>query len=61
MLGREGVAKFVQEEALAIRTLGAFISVLGHTLAAIEFGAIGDALDDIDVPAVRLSLGVGKD
>jgi hypothetical protein len=56
MLGRKGVAKFVQEKALAIWTLGAPISVLGLALSAIQLGAMGDSLHNIDVTTVRLSL-----
>ena len=46
MLCCERVAELVEEEMPAIRSLDAFVSVFGHTLSAVQFGALGDALDD---------------
>jgi hypothetical protein len=46
MLCCESVAELVEEEMPAVRPLGAFVSVFGHALSAIQFGALCDALDD---------------
>ena len=46
MLCCESVAELVEEEMPAIRSLCAFVPVFGHTLSAVQFGALGHALDD---------------
>jgi len=42
----ESVPELVEEEMPAVRSLDAFVSVFGHTLSAVQFGALGHALDD---------------
>jgi hypothetical protein len=39
MLCCECVAELVEEEMPAVRSLGAFVSMLGDTLSAVQFGA----------------------
>jgi len=46
MLCCERVAELVEEEMPAVRSLGAFVSVFGDALSAVQFGALGHALDD---------------
>ena len=46
MLCCESVAELVEEEMPAVRPLGAFVSMLGDALSAVQFGALGHALDD---------------
>ena len=46
MLCCESVAELVEEEMPAMRSLGAFVSVFGDALSAVQFGALGHALDD---------------
>jgi hypothetical protein len=40
------VAELVEEEMPAVRPLGTFVSVFGDALSAVQFGALGHALDD---------------
>jgi hypothetical protein len=42
----ESVTELVEKEMPAVRPLGAFVSVFGDALSAVQFGALGDALDD---------------
>src|SRR5208282_5981887 len=42
----ESMAELVEEEMSAIRPLGTFVSVFGDALSAVQFGALGHALDD---------------
>jgi hypothetical protein len=46
MLCCESVAEFMEEKMPAVRPLGAFVSVFGDALSAIQFGALGHTLDD---------------
>ena len=55
MLCCESVAELVEEEMPTVRPLGAFVSVFGDALTAIQFGALGDALDDHVIFAVGIS------
>jgi len=46
MLCCESVAEFVEEEMPAVPSLGAFVSMFGDALSAVQFGTLCDALDD---------------
>ena len=46
MLCCESVTELVEKEMPAVRPLGAFVSLFGDALSAVQFGALGDALDD---------------
>ena len=55
MLGCESVAKLVKEEMTTVRPFGAFVSVFGNALSAVQFGALGDALDDHVIFAIGIA------
>jgi hypothetical protein len=61
MVGGKGVPKLIEEKILAMWTFGTFVAVFRDTLFAIEFGAMGNALDDVDEQAVGLSFGIWED
>ena len=46
MLCCKSVPELVEEEMPAVRPFGAFVSVFGDALSAVQFGALGHALDD---------------
>ena len=46
MLCCESVTELVEEEMSAVRPLGAFVSVFGDALPAVQLGALGHAFDD---------------
>ena len=46
MLCCESVAELVEEEVPAVGPLGAFVSVFGDALSAVQFGALCDAFYD---------------
>ena len=54
-LGFGIVAEFVEEEMSAIRPLGTFVPVFGDALSAVQFGALGQALDDHVIFTVGIS------
>jgi len=55
MLGCKSVTKLVEEEVSTVRPFGASVSVFGNALSAVQFGALGDALDDHVIFAVGVS------
>jgi hypothetical protein len=54
------MAEEVKKIILAIRTSCTLVPVLCHTSFAIEFGALGDSLDDRIHLAVRIAARIGK-
>ena len=55
MLGCESVTKLVEEEVSTVRPFGAFVSVFGNALSAVQLGAFGDALHDHVIFAVGIA------
>lgn len=60
MFGSEGVAELVEKIVLAVRARGALVPVRGHTTPAVEFGALGDSLDDRIHLAIRIAARIGE-
>ncbi len=54
------VAEFVKKIVLAVRASGTFVPVFCHTAPTIEFGPLGDSLDDRIHLAIRITARIGE-
>jgi hypothetical protein len=60
VLGGKRVAEFMQKEVMAIRSVRAFVAMLGKALPTIQLRPMSDSLHDFIVIGVGIPTFIGK-
>jgi hypothetical protein len=60
VLGSKCVAEFVQKKVTAMRSVRAFVAVLGEALPTIQLRPISDSLHDFIVIGIGIPAFIGK-